>query len=269
MKTFIPTPGSSTLELGFFTIHFYALCILLGIVIAIWITKKRYVELGGDSSEISDLALFVIPAGIIGGRIYHVITSPQKYFGEGGKPIEVIEIWRGGLGIWGAISLGAIAAYFYFMKVKTSLSFANLADAIAPGLLIAQGVGRFGNWFNGELFGKPTKVFWALEIPSENRPMGFENFQTFHPTFLYEAIWCFAVALLIMRLAFFKRLAGSGAVFIFYVAAYSLGRLFIEAIRIDEANLILGLRLNIWVSLFAFLGGGALFLRKTVGNPDK
>ena len=269
MKTFIPTPNSSVLELGFFTIHYYALCILLGIIVALWVTKKRYAALGGNATEISDLALFVIPAGIIGGRLYHVITSPQKYFGKGGSPIAALEVWQGGLGIWGAISLGALVAYIYFKKRETSISFAKLADAIAPALLIAQGIGRFGNWFNGELFGRPTDVFWALEIPRQNRPIGFESFQTFHPTFLYEAIWCFAMALLIMRIGLFNRIIGSGAVFVFYVASYSLGRLFIEAIRIDEANLILGLRLNIWVSLITFLGASALFLRKTRRNPDK
>ena len=150
MRKFIPTPSSSTLELGFFTFHYYALAILLGIVVAIWLTKRRYAAMGGNPNEISDLAFFVIPAGIIGGRIYHVITSPQKYFGENGSPIQAVQIWRGGLGIWGAIAVGALAAFIFFKAKKRSLSFYQLADAIAPSLLIAQGIGRFGNWFNGE-----------------------------------------------------------------------------------------------------------------------
>jgi prolipoprotein diacylglyceryl transferase len=269
MRKFIPTPSSSTLELGFFTVHFYALSILLGIVIAIWLTKKRYLAMGGNPNEISDLAFFVIPAGIIGGRIYHVVTSPQKYFGEGGSPLQALQIWRGGLGIWGAISLGGLAAFIFFRARKRSLSFAQLADAIAPGLLLAQGIGRFGNWFNGELFGKPTSLFWGLEIPLANRPSGFEGFETFHPTFLYEAIWCFLVALLIMRVNLFNKLKSFGSIFIIYVMAYSFGRLFIESVRIDEANLILGLRLNIWVSVLMFLGASGLFLRKNSTNPKK
>jgi prolipoprotein diacylglyceryl transferase len=269
MKKFIPTPSSSTLELGFFTVHFYALSILLGIVIAIWLTKRRYLAMGGNPNEISDLAFFVIPAGIIGGRIYHVVTSPQKYFGEGGSPLQALQIWRGGLGIWGAISLGGLAAFIFFRARKRSLSFAQLADAIAPGLLLAQGIGRFGNWFNGELFGKPTSLFWGLEIPLANRPSGFEGFETFHPTFLYEAIWCFLVALFIMRVNLFNKLKSYGSIFIIYVMAYSFGRLFIESVRIDEANLILGLRLNIWVSVLMFLGASGLFLRKNSTNPKK
>jgi len=267
MHKFIPTPSSSTLELGFFTIHFYALAILLGIVVAIWLTKKRYVFMGGNASDISDLAIIVIPAGIIGGRFYHVITSPEKYFGSNGSPIQALEIWKGGLGIWGAISVGALTAFIFSRFKKLSLPFAQLADAIAPGLLIAQGIGRFGNWFNGELFGKPTSSFWGLEIPLEKRPLGYQEFETFHPTFLYEAIWCFIIAFLLLRLGYFKKLKTSGSIFIFYVMAYSFGRLFIEAIRIDEANLIAGIRLNIWVSGLVFLGALGFFLRNISINP--
>jgi prolipoprotein diacylglyceryl transferase len=269
MRKFIPTPSSSTLELGFFTFHFYALAILLGIFAAIWVTKRRYKALGGDPNDITDLAFVVVPAGIIGGRIYHVISSPQKYFGENGSPIQALQIWRGGLGIWGAISVGALAAFIFFRVKKTSLSFYQLADAIAPGLLIAQGIGRFGNWFNAELFGKPTTLFWGLEIPLESRPVGYEIFTTFHPTFLYEAIWCFAIAGVILRMKSFKNFTRAGTVFAFYVMAYSLGRFFVEAIRIDEANLILGARLNLWVSGLLFIGALSVFLRGNSGNTDK
>ena len=269
MRKFIPTPSYSTLELGFFTFHFYALAILLGMISAIWITKRRYKALGGNPNDITDLAFVVVPAGIIGGRIYHVITSPQKYFGENGSPLQALQIWRGGLGIWGAISVGALAAFIFFKVKKTSLSFYQLADAIAPGLLIAQGIGRFGNWFNAELFGKPTTLFWGLEIPPESRPAGYENFTTFHPTFLYEAIWCFLVAAIILKIKFFTSINKAGSVFVFYVLAYSLGRFFIEAIRIDEANLIFGVRLNIWVSALLFFGALGLFLRRNSGNTQK
>ena len=269
MRKFIPTPSSSTLELGFFTFHFYALAILLGIVVALWLTKKRYAAMGGNPEEISDLAFFAVPAGIVGGRVYHVMTSPQKYFGEGGSPIQALQIWRGGLGIWGAIAMGALATYIFYRVTKPALTFAQLADAIAPGLLIAQGIGRFGNWFNGELFGRPTALVWGLEIPLANRPVGFEEFETFHPTFLYEAIWCFAIAGVILRMKSFKNFTRAGTVFAFYVMAYSLGRFFIEAIRIDEANLILGIRLNLWVSGLMFIGSLAVFLRGSSGNTQK
>jgi len=268
MRKFIPTPSFSTLELGFFNVHFYALTILLGIVVAIWLTKKRYAALGGNPNDITDLAFIVIPAGIIGGRIYHVITSPQNYFGKSGSPIQALEIWRGGLGIWGAIAGGALAAVIFFKVKKMTLTFYQLADAIAPGLLIAQGIGRFGNWFNGELFGRPTSHFWALEIPVTKRPIGFENFTTFHPTFLYEAIWCFALAGIILGIKSFKNFPRAGMVFVFYVMAYSLGRFFIESIRIDEANMILGIRLNLWVSGLLFLGGLALFSRRNSRNTQ-
>jgi len=259
MKSYIPTPSSSVLEFGFLTIHYYALCILLGIIVAIWVTKKRYLVYGGIPDEISNLAVVVIPFGIIGGRLYHLITSPQKYFGSGGSPLSALKIWQGGLGIWGAISLGTLVAFIYFREKETSLSFPYLIDAIAPALLIAQGIGRFGNWFNAELFGRPTQLPWALEIPLGKRPLGFENFATFHPTFLYEAIWCFLLAITIMKFNALKKLAGTGAIFSFYVAGYSFGRLFIEAIRIDEANRIFGIRLNIWVSAILFIAASALF----------
>lgn len=262
MKSFIYTPSSSVLEFGFLTIHYYAMCILLGIIVAIWVTRKRYQALGGNPEEISNLAVIVIPIGIIGGRLYHVITSPQKYFGSGGSPLSALKIWQGGLGIWGAISLGALAAFIYFRGRSTTLSFLYLADAIAPALLLAQAIGRFGNWFNAELFGRPTELPWALEIPIGSRPIGFENFTTFHPTFLYEAIWCFLLAITIMKFEAFKKMAGTGAVFYFYVASYSFGRLFIEAIRIDEANRIFGIRLNIWVSAILFVAASALFQRQ-------
>ena len=269
MRKFIPTPSSSTVELGCFTFPFYALTILLGIFVALWLTKKRYKALGGNPNEITDLAFVVVPAGIIGGRLYHVITSPQKYFGENGSPIQALQIWRGGLGIWGAISIGALAAFLFFKVKKTSLSFYQLADAIAPSLLIAQGIGRFGNWFNGELFGRPTSLFWALEIPLDRRPIGYENFETFHPTFLYEALWCFVIAGVILRVKSFKKFKRPGIVFAFYVMAYSLGRFFIEAIRIDEANLIFGIRLNLWVSGLLFIGAFAVFLRRNSRNTQK
>ena len=256
MKYFIPTPAISKLELGFFTIHYYALCILLGILAAIIIGRVRYQDRGGNPSEISDVALFAIPAGIIGGRLYHVITSPDRYFGVGGAPLDAVKVWQGGLGIWGAVALGTLVAYLVFKRGDKSQSFGVFADALAPGLLVAQGIGRFGNWFNGELFGKPTKLLWGLEIPQNLRPIGYENYSTFHPTFLYEALWCFAGAALISNSKFlreFLRGRASGDLFIAYIAFYCFGRIWIELLRIDTAHLIFGLRVNVWVSGFGFV----------------
>jgi len=252
VKFFIPTPSHSAVALGPLTVHFYALCILIGVIAAITIGRKRYVSLGGNAHEITDLAIFAIPAGIIGGRLYHVITSPDRYFGSLGHPIDALKIWDGGLGIWGAIGLGTLVSFLVFRSSERSLGFGSLADALAPGLLVAQGIGRFGNWFNGELFGRPTTLPWGLEIPAPLRPAGYENFLTFHPAFLYEALWCFLAALLIIRIRTYFR-EKPGTLFYVYIALYCLGRAGIESLRIDEAHHIFGLRLNEWVSLIGLL----------------
>jgi prolipoprotein diacylglyceryl transferase len=250
MHALIPSPSTSQISIGPATFHYYALCIIAGISVAIWLGRKRYVANGGLADDVSEAAIWAVPFGIIGGRIYHVITSPQQYFGSGGNPVDALRIWQGGLGIWGAISMGAFGAFLYFRTHKTTLSFLHFLDALAPGVVIAQAIGRVGNWFNQELFGKPTSLPWGLEIDLRNRPSGFENYLTFHPTFMYEAIWCLLVAFILIKLPiFFRRIVkNQGDVFALYVCGYTLGRLWIEALRIDDANYILGLRLNIWVS---------------------
>ena len=250
MYALIPSPSTSQISIGPATFHYYALCIIAGISVAIWLGRKRYVANGGLADDVSEAAIWAVPFGIIGGRIYHVITSPQQYFGSGGNPVDALRIWQGGLGIWGAISMGAFGAFLYFRTHKTTLNFSHFLDALAPGVVIAQAIGRVGNWFNQELFGKPTSLPWGLEIDLRNRPSGFENYLTFHPTFMYEAIWCLLVAFILIKLPiFFRRIVkNQGDVFALYVCGYTLGRLWIEALRIDDANYILGLRLNIWVS---------------------
>lgn len=263
----IPSPTQSVLEIGPLKLHFYALCIISGVIAAIFIGNRRYLARGGVAGLVGDIAIFAVPAGVIGGRIYHVITSPSQYFGDGGNPIEAFYIWNGGLGIWGAISLGALVAYFAYNRhpKKGDLKFATFADVIAPGLLIAQAIGRFGNWFNKELFGRPLDAPWALEIPLRYRPIGYSKFETFHPTFLYEALWCVLVASVLVylesRRGESRRLA-PGSIFALYVGLYSLGRGFIEQLRIDDANLILGFRLNTWTSVILFVCASAYFLRK-------
>ena len=272
MKQLIPSPSLSSFSVGPLTIHFYALCIITGIAAAIWIGRKRYANLGGNPDDVSEVAIWAVPFGIIGGRIYHVVTSPSQYFGANGNPIDALRIWEGGLGIWGAISLGAVGAYLYFRTHKTSLNFRQLLDSLAPGVIVAQAIGRVGNYFNQEVFGKPTELAWGLEIDPVNRPSGFESYSTFHPTFLYELLWCLVIAALLIKLpGFLKKItARQGDVFALYVIGYTSGRVWIETLRIDEANLILGLRLNIWVSLIVLISSSAYLLaNQRRGNTKK
>jgi prolipoprotein diacylglyceryl transferase len=263
MHRSIPTPSVSSVSLGPLTIHFYALCIIAGIAIAIYLGDKRYKRAGGGENVVADVAIAAVPAGIIGGRIYHLITSPDAYFGSHGRPMDAFKIWNGGMGIWGAVALGTLVAWWHHGRLKRRgraglLSFAKFADAMAPGLLFAQALGRLGNWFNGELFGRPTALPWGLKIPLALRPPGYEKFQTFQPTFLYEALWCLLVAFALIALEHrFK----PGQAFLFYIGAYCVGRLFTESLRIDTAHIIAGLRVNVWMSIFVGLSATLLFWR--------
>ena len=272
MQLLIPSPSFTSFSVGPLTVHFYALCVIAGISIAIWIGSKRYANLGGNPDDVFEVAIWAVPFGIIGGRIYHVITSPSQYFGANGNPIDALRIWEGGLGIWGAISLGAVGAYLYFRTHKTSLNFRQLLDSLAPGVVVAQAIGRIGNYFNQEVFGKPTKLPWGLEIDLANRPNGFESYSTFHPTFLYELLWCLVVAVLLIKLpGFLKQITPKqGDVFALYILGYTAGRVWIETLRIDEANLIFGLRLNIWVSFIVLITTSAyLIASKRRGNTKE
>lgn len=244
---FIPTPGSNSVELGGITLHYYALCILLGIIVALSVGAVRWRKTGGESAELFDLAIYVIPAGIVGGRIYHLVTTPELYFGPHGHLSDALKIWEGGMGIWGAVALGTFAAFLYFHKRERTIGFSRALDALAPGILLAQAVGRWGNWFNHELFGRPTTLPWALKIPVAYRPLGYERFSTFQPTFLYESLWCLLCAALILFLPR-VRLLRPGNTFLLYIALYCVGRIWIEALRIDTAHLIWGIRLNVWVA---------------------
>jgi prolipoprotein diacylglyceryl transferase len=212
--------------------------LISGAIAAIWLTNRRYLAFGGSEHVIGDLAVWVIPAGVIGARLYHVISSPEYFFGKNGNVTNIFKIWEGGLGIWGAIAAGFAVAYW---KYNRELPFPIAADAVAPGLLIAQGIGRFGNWFNGELYGSPTNLPWALKLNDGN---------TYHPTFLYEAICNFALAIVLIKITGKYK---PGSLFLLYVSGYCTYRFFIEGIRIDEAHIFAGLRLNQWVSLI--LGG--------------
>lgn len=269
----IPSPSISALEVGPLTIHFYALCIIAGIVVAVWWGERRFVALGGAPGVVTDVAYWAVPAGIIGGRLYHLATS----WNSERTLFDAIAIWRGGLGIWGAISMGALGAYLRYralVKKDTSgqyahPSFAIFMDALAPGIVIAQAIGRWGNWFNIELFGKPSSLPWGLEVPVNKRPSGYENFPTFHPTFLYESLWCIAVALLLLWISrnVTKPKLQSGGIFLLYVAGYSFGRFWIEGLRIDESEQILGLRFNIWVSVLVLVSAAIGVLSRRVRQP--
>jgi len=258
MRTFIPAPPDAiaSVSIGPFTIHAYAICILIGIFFAIWYTTRRWVERGGNSEVVGSVAFWAVPFGIIGGRIYHLITSPQAYFGAGGDPLQAFAIWNGGLGIWGAVAFGALGAYIGCRR--NNVSFVTFMDSAAPGVLIAQAIGRLGNYFNQELFGGPTELPWGLEVDPRFRPEGYEQYATFHPTFLYELVWCLVGAWLIVYLD--KRLdLRGGRVFWLYVVVYTSGRLWIETVRIDDANHIGIFRVNTLVSLVVLAASTIIF----------
>lgn len=244
---YIPSPPQSEwLLFGFFPLRAYAIAILIGIVVAIYIAERRMVQRGGAEGAISEVAVWAVPFGIVGGRIYHVLSSPDAYFGPDGNPMQAFKIWQGGLGIWGAVALGTVGVYLGCRRHK--IPFLKALDALAPAVLVAQAIGRLGNYFNQELFGKPTTLPWGLYIDVNNRPLELVDFATFHPTFLYELLWNASAAVVLIALdSRFKWQRGQ--VFFAYLVAYTLGRLWIEALRVDTAELVLGLRLNIWTSL--------------------
>jgi prolipoprotein diacylglyceryl transferase len=224
--------------------------IILGVVVAVWLGERRWVARGGASGTVVDIAVWAVPFGLVGGRLYHVITDNQLYFGQGRHPIDALKVWNGGLGIWGAVALGALGAYLGCRRRGVSLR--AFADAAAPGIVLAQAIGRWGNWFNQELYGRPTKLPWAVEIDPAHRPPNTPDIGTYHPTFLYESLWCVGVALLVIWAEKRFRLA-YGRTFALYVAAYTVGRAWIEWLRVDSAHHVLGLRLNDWTSLVVFL----------------
>ena len=265
----IPSPSQGVWYLGPFPIRAYALCIIVGIVVAVWLGDRRWQARGGQPGQVGDIAIWAVPFGIVGGRLYHVITDNGNYFGDGNNPVTALYVWQGGLGIWGAVALGGVGAWIGARQA--GVKFLPLADALAPGIVIAQAIGRLGNWFNQELFGKPTDLPWALEIPdATNRPFGYEQFTTFHPTFLYELLWNLAVAALVIWADRRFRL-GHGRAFALYVAGYCAGRGWIEYLRIDpvEADDVLGLRLNVWTSIILFVAAVAYFLWSSRRRPGR
>jgi len=249
---FIPSPSQGVWNLGPLPVRAYALLILLGIIVAILIGSRRWIERGGRQGDVADIAVWAVPFGIVGARIYHVLTDWDTYFGPTGKGfVASLQIWNGGLGIWGAVTLGALGAWIGARR--RGILLPPLADAIAPGIVLAQAIGRWGNYFNQELFGAPTTVPWALEIDPAHRPLGYEQYATFHPTFLYESLWCLGVfGVLLWADRRFRM--GHGRVFALYVLLYCVGRTMWELLRIDDAAYLFGLRFNVFVSVLVGLG---------------
>ena len=262
----IPSPSESIWYLGPLPLRAYALSIIIGAVLAVYIGERRFQAMGGRKGAITDIAFWAIPAGIIGARIYHVLTDWQLYFGEGRSAVRALYIWEGGLGIWGAISVGAFGAYLAARHYE--LSMGQIADALAPGLLVAQAVGRLGNWFNQELFGRPTSLPWGLEIAPQYRPDGFTEFETFHPTFLYEAMWNLAAAAILVWVIAPRIRQGYGRLFAAYVMLYTAGRFWIEGLRIDSANEIGIFRINEIVSVLVFIGAAVYWYRTRNKGAD-
>jgi prolipoprotein diacylglyceryl transferase len=250
----IPSPASGNLHLGPLTIHMYGLMLLLGIAGAIIVTGIRWTRLGGEWDLVIRAAVWGVGFGIVGARLYHDLTSwdevPHTWWGP-------FAVWRGGLGIWGGISFGVIAGCVVVYRAGASVSL--MMDCVAPGLLVAQAIGRWGNYWNQELFGKPTTLPWGLEIDPAHRPDAYAGYATFHPTFLYEFIWDLTGAAVLVYLGYRIRIRPP-ALFTLYVAWYTFGRTFEELLRVDPSKHYLGERLNFWVSIGVFCLAVAAFV---------
>jgi len=255
MALHIPSPPSAGIHIGPAYIHAYGLMYVIGISLAIWITRRRWTAAGGDPALVTDVALWAVPAGIIGGRIYFDLTTPMDiphvWYG-------IFAVWSGGLGIWGGVAAGAAAGIWRVRRAGADA--AQFADAAAPALLVAQAIGRLGNYFNQELFGRPATLPWALAISPSHRPAGYHQHATFQPTFLYELIFDLALAAALVWLGHHRPIRPPG-LFALYVAGYSAYRIFEETLRIDSSEHFLGLRLNFYIAAALTVAGIAWFAR--------
>ncbi|WP_127818356.1 prolipoprotein diacylglyceryl transferase [Microbacterium sp. CPCC 204701] len=262
----IPSPSISYFDIGPLRIHFYALCIITGIIVAVLWTNRRLTKRGAEPWVVIDIALLAVPLAIVCARIYHVLTHWDFYFGEGANPLSALYIWEGGIAIYGALIGGAVGAWLGCRW--TGIRFWTFADALAPGLLLAQAIGRFGNWFNQELYGLPTDVPWGLEIdyPNPAWPIGLPEGTLFHPTFLYEMIWnVLGVVVLVWAGRQFR--LQWGRLFGLYLVWYSAGRIVWESIRIDPSEIILGIRTNVWAAILGVAIGLVIFFVQRRRHP--
>ena len=262
MLASVPSPSSGVVHLGPLSIHAYGIFIALGVVAAVWLSNKRWVSRGGKAEDITTLAMWGVPFGIAGARLYHVITDFQLYESE---PWRALYLWDGGLGIWGGIAGGVCAGLV--AGRRKGLPLLALLDTVAPALALAQAIGRWGNYFNQELFGRPTDLPWALEISPFNRPDAYLAAPTFHPTFLYESLWNLTLCLTLLWIGKHVTLR-PGHLFVIYVAGYTAARFFIEGLRIDAAHIFLGLRINQWVSLTLLIVAVAILITSRVRGPS-
>jgi phosphatidylglycerol---prolipoprotein diacylglyceryl transferase len=240
----LPSPPGNAVHIGPLQLRAYGLAIALGVLAAVWIAQRRWARRGGDPADISRLAVWCVLGGFIGARAYHVVTDHQRF---NGRWLHVFAVWEGGLGIPGGLAGGVLTGVF--IARRRGLPVAQLLDVVAPAIPVAQAIGRLGNWFNQELSGRPTSLPWGLRISPDHRPPGFEHVATYHPTFLYEALWNLALAGFLVLYERRRPNARPGRLFALYVAGYALGRLWVEALRIDPASRIAGLRVNIWTSI--------------------
>jgi len=259
MPLSIPSPEWSYFDLGPLRIHAYAICILIGIFAATALTSRRLTKRGGEPGVVLDIILWAVPLGIVGARIFHVLTHPNDYFYDGANLWDVFAVWKGGIAIFGALLGGAVGAYIGCRR--SGIRFWSFADALAPGMLLAQAMGRLGNWFNHELFGLPTTLPWGLEIDPSNAayPVGLPAGTLFHPTFLYEIVWNLVGVAVILILERRFRLRW-GSAFGVYLIWYGVGRSVFESIRVDPSEIFFGLRTNVWAALFAIVIGLVIIL---------
>ena len=238
----IPSPDSGVIDIGPIPVHAYGLLLAIGVLVAAWIAERRWVARGFDGKTFSDMAVWIVVGGVVGARVYHVISDYQLFTDDW---LRAFQIWKGGLSIWGVLA-GGVIAVIVLTRIK-HVGTLPLMDCIAPGLLAAQAIGRWGNYFNQELFGGPTNLPWGLEISPGKRPAGYLDVTTFHPTFLYESLYCLFLLGVVLWVERRFRLR-KGQMFALYLATYTFGRFFFENMRIDPANEIFGVRLNAWVS---------------------
>jgi prolipoprotein diacylglyceryl transferase len=245
-------------HLGPIPVRAYALCIVLGVLVATGVASRRYHAAGGRPGVIADVATWAVPAGLVGARLYSILTDYELYFGRHGDWVAAVKVWDGGLGMPGALALGLAGAWIACRRARVPL--AQVAGAAAPGIAIGQAIGRWGNWFSQELYGRPSSLPWAVEISPAHRLPGYESFATFQPAFLYECVWDLLVAALVIWAARRFALTGDRA-FALYIAAYSAGMFAAQALRVDYSHHFLGLRVNEWVAIAAFAGAAGYLYR--------